>query len=47
VRGTLQDLDLYYAVGMRLARTRRFPKWNPDSEFHAARELDREHRERD
>lgn len=41
VRGTLQDLNLYYAVGMSLARTRRFPNWTPGSEFRAARDLSR------
>jgi Zn-dependent M28 family amino/carboxypeptidase len=34
VRGTLDDLRLYYEIGNRLARTRRFPRWYPDSEFH-------------
>ncbi len=37
VRGTLYDLGLYYEVGSRLARTRRFPRWYPDSEFRISR----------
>lgn len=39
VRGTLDDLRLYYAVGNRLARTRRFPRWYPGSEFGESRHL--------
>ncbi len=35
VRGTLDDLRLFYDVGLRLARTRRFPRWYPNSEFRA------------
>jgi Zn-dependent M28 family amino/carboxypeptidase len=38
VRGTLDDLRLYYEVGNRLARTHRFPRWYPNSEFRASRE---------
>jgi len=38
VRGALEDLALYYAVGDRLARTRRFPRFYPGSEFSAAHE---------
>ncbi len=37
VRGTLDDLRLYYEVGNRLARTRRFPRWYPSSEFRIGR----------
>jgi Zn-dependent M28 family amino/carboxypeptidase len=33
VRGTLDDLRLYYEVGNRLAHSRRFPRWYPNSEF--------------
>jgi Zn-dependent M28 family amino/carboxypeptidase len=33
VRGTLDDLRLYYEVGNRLARSRHFPRWYPNSEF--------------
>jgi Zn-dependent M28 family amino/carboxypeptidase len=33
VRGTLDDLRLYYEVGNRLGRARRFPRFYPDSEF--------------
>ncbi len=42
LRGTLEDLRLYYAVGMRLADTRRFPNWYPNSEFRAIRTRSRE-----
>jgi Zn-dependent M28 family amino/carboxypeptidase len=37
VRGALDDLRLYYEVGYRLARSRRFPRWYPTSEFRASR----------
>jgi Zn-dependent M28 family amino/carboxypeptidase len=33
VRGTLDDLRLYYEVGNRLAHSRRFPRFYPNSEF--------------
>jgi Zn-dependent M28 family amino/carboxypeptidase len=41
VRGTLEDIHLYFAVGQRLAQTRRFPNWYPASEFRAARDQSR------
>jgi Zn-dependent M28 family amino/carboxypeptidase len=37
VRGTLDDLRLYYEVGNRLARSRHFPRWYPNSEFRVSR----------
>jgi Zn-dependent M28 family amino/carboxypeptidase len=37
VRGALDDLTLYYAVGNRVARSRRFPHWYPNSEFRMSR----------
>lgn len=37
VRGALDDLTLYYEVGNRVARTRRFPRWYPNSEFRVSR----------
>jgi len=37
VRGALEDLGLYYEVGNRLARSRHFPRWYPDSEFRTSR----------
>lgn len=37
VAGAVEDLELYRAVGMRLASTRRFPRWYPNSEFSANR----------
>lgn len=36
VRGTLDDLRLYYDVGNQLAHSRRFPDWYPNSEFRAS-----------
>jgi Zn-dependent M28 family amino/carboxypeptidase len=38
VRGALDDLALYYDVGNRVARTRRFPRWYPSSEFRVSRD---------
>jgi Zn-dependent M28 family amino/carboxypeptidase len=38
VRGALDDLRLYYEVGMRLAHTKRFPRWYQSSEFRVSRE---------
>jgi Zn-dependent M28 family amino/carboxypeptidase len=35
VAGAIEDLALYRQVGDRLAATRRFPRWYPDSEFSA------------
>ncbi len=35
LRGALQDLGLYYEVGIRVAGTRRFPRWYPNSEYRA------------
>jgi Zn-dependent M28 family amino/carboxypeptidase len=42
VRGTLDDLRLYYAVGTRLATGRRYPRWLEGSEFRGGRERGRE-----
>jgi len=42
VRGTIDDLTLYYRIGMRLSQTRRFPNWYVASEFRAARERSRD-----
>jgi Zn-dependent M28 family amino/carboxypeptidase len=38
VRGAIDDLSLYYEVGNRLARTRRFPRWYSNSEFRVSRD---------
>ncbi len=38
VRGALEDLALYYDVGNRVARTKRFPRWYPTSEFRVSHE---------
>jgi Zn-dependent M28 family amino/carboxypeptidase len=35
VGGPVVDLMLYYHVGLRLANSRRFPRWYPSSEFRA------------
>jgi Zn-dependent M28 family amino/carboxypeptidase len=37
VRGTLDDLHLYYEVGLRLAHSRVFPRFLPDSEFRSTK----------
>ncbi len=42
MRGMVEDLTLYYRVGVRLAQTRRFPNWLAGSEFRAARERSRD-----
>lgn len=33
VYGAVDDLRMFYSIGNRLARTKRFPRWYPDSEF--------------
>ncbi len=38
VRGAVEDLDLYYEVGNRVAHTRRFPRWYPNSEYRVSRD---------
>lgn len=38
VRGALDDLRLYYDVGNRVARSRRYPRWYLTSEFRASRD---------
>lgn len=35
--GGAQDLELFYAVGRRLADGEEWPRWRPDAEFRAAR----------
>jgi Zn-dependent M28 family amino/carboxypeptidase len=37
VRGALDDLRLYYEVGMRVASSRRFPRWYPNSDYRESR----------
>jgi Zn-dependent M28 family amino/carboxypeptidase len=39
VRGAVDDLSLYYEVGNRVARTHRFPRWYPNSEFRMSRTI--------
>jgi Zn-dependent M28 family amino/carboxypeptidase len=38
LRAGVENLDLLFAVGSRLAAEKTFPNWNPDSEFRAARD---------
>jgi Zn-dependent M28 family amino/carboxypeptidase len=38
VRGALDDLTLYYGVGGRVAHSRNFPRWYPNSEYRAHRD---------
>ncbi len=33
LRGTMQDLSLFYELGLRLANEKRTPRWYPSSEF--------------
>jgi Zn-dependent M28 family amino/carboxypeptidase len=42
VRAMLEDLTLFYRVGLRLAQTRRFPNWLVGSEYRAARQRSRD-----
>jgi len=37
IRGAVEDLELYRSVGERLANSRRFPRWFPNSEFSGNR----------
>jgi Zn-dependent M28 family amino/carboxypeptidase len=41
LRGSLEDVQLLYQVGVRLAGESSFPQWSKDSEFRAARERSR------
>jgi len=36
VVGALDDLTLYYEVGLRVANSRRFPRWYPNSQFRGS-----------
>ncbi len=38
VRGARDDLRLYYEVGLRVAHSRRFPRWYSNSEFRVSRD---------
>jgi Zn-dependent M28 family amino/carboxypeptidase len=37
-RGTMQDIELFYAVGSRIANEDDWPEWNKGNEFRATRE---------
>lgn len=41
VSGTLQDLQVYYDVGLGIANSSRWPNWRADSEFRAIRDRSR------
>ena len=41
VSGTLQDLQVYYDVGLGIANSSRWPNWRADSEFRAIRDQSR------
>jgi Zn-dependent M28 family amino/carboxypeptidase len=41
VSGTLQDLQVYYDVGLGIANSSRWPNWRVDSEFRAIRDQSR------
>jgi Zn-dependent M28 family amino/carboxypeptidase len=41
VSGTLQDLQLYYDVGLGIANSSRWPNWYPGVEFRAIRDQSR------
>lgn len=41
VSGILQDLQVYYDVGLGIANSSRWPNWRPDSEFRAIRDKSR------
>jgi len=38
LRGAVQDLQLVFSVGYRVADAEKFPEWSPDSEFRAKRQ---------
>jgi len=39
--GAMEDLELYFDVGLMLAMERGFPNWRPGNEFRAIREQSR------
>ena len=41
VSGTLQDLEVYYDIGLGIVNSSRWPNWRPDSEFRAIRDQSR------
>ena len=38
LRGAAQEANLFYAIGLRLANSREWPQWYPQSEFRKVRE---------
>jgi hypothetical protein len=34
LRGVIEDVKAFYAVGKRLADETTFPQWKPDADFH-------------
>jgi hypothetical protein len=41
LRGGMENIELFYAVGAQIANERRFPNWRANSEFRAARDRSR------
>ena len=41
VSGTLQDLEVYYDIGLGIVNSSRWPNWRPESEFRAIRDQSR------
>jgi hypothetical protein len=37
LRGAAEDVDLFFEIGTTLANSRRWPQWEPSSEFSAVR----------
>jgi hypothetical protein len=37
-RGSLENLELLYQIGAKIAGEKRYPNWYPTSEFRAARD---------
>jgi hypothetical protein len=38
LRGAVEDIDLFYRIGLELGNSRRWPEWNAGSEFKATRD---------
>ena len=46
-RGMAEDADLLHRLGERLANSREWPNWSPDSEFRAVRDRSADERQRE
>lgn len=42
LRGAAQEVELFYAIGARLANSRDWPRWNASSEFRKVRDQSEE-----